>query len=610
MIIFFLLTTCPIKRGRIFTSLRSATYIRRSLITKNAKEIHNKRTRLLITHSKRMQLLLLMFLSLLTISIVIASNNSMIAQTQQGIYIGRQLMVNNVSINYWLGIPYAEQPVGNLRWRPPQALGVSNNTVYAYNATACPQSQILLTPRTESCLTLNVYAPKDARNLSVYVWIHGGAYIFGAGVQYNAFSFISTSFRNGVPLIVVTINYRLGLLGFLADEGLYNEGSGVNNTNTTGNYGILDQIMALNWIKRNIAGFGGNPNKITVGGQSAGGISVHILLTSPLVAAGTFQAAIVQSGGLWANSVWTLQQAINNTGNILRNTMSCTTLQCLRNLTTTQILAIQNIMASSSISGAAAIPVIDGYVLNDSPDNNYALGNFQRVPLLIGSNTNETSYFTCPYFNDTATVTQVQGLFQIMYNSTIVNKIPDLYGPISSYNDPLHYLNTVFSNSWAHCRSRRVASKFSSSGLSSYLYTYNYLSNSSSSCLGVTHTAELPMLFPAISSTSTNSSLTAAEQQLSTSMILYWASFIEQSNPNFNGRPANWDAYLTSSDNELVFNTIIQMRNGYYYAVCSNLWDPSGSGVNTNNSFAEKINPKCYFHLLFLILFIQLYGTI
>jgi carboxylesterase type B len=211
---------------------------------------------------------------------------------------------------------------------PPRALAIYNGTKEAYIPNACFQEYDLFDLRslyTEACLTLNIYAPENANNLPVYVWIHGGAFSVGAGISYNATPFVSTSIINSVPIVIVTINYRLGLFGFLGDEAFYAERSGINNRSTTGIYGILDQMMALDWIKKNIAGFGGNPEQITVGGESAGGISVTILLTSSLVANGTFQRANIGSGGIWPNTMYTLQDGINKTGNVLRVMTSCTT---------------------------------------------------------------------------------------------------------------------------------------------------------------------------------------------------------------------------------------------------------------------------------------------
>ena len=496
------------------------------------------------------------------------------APTQQGVYIGRQITMNGTNVNYWYGISYAQQPIGNLRWMPSRALAMSNGTKEAYIANGCSQRDNYGFLRTEACLTLNVYSPENATNLPVFVWIHGGGFYSGAGILYNATPFVSTSVSNSVPVVVVTINYRIGLLGFLADEGLYDEISGVNNRSTTGNYGILDQIVALEWIKKNIAGFGGDPEQITVGGQSGGGISTAILLTSSLVAEDTFQRTIIQSGTIWPNLVNDLSTAINNTGNALRAIMNCSTVQCLRNLTVDQIYTVESILAPKSFFGLYVCPVIDGYVFNDILENYYARGNFQKVPILIGSTTNETSSSTCAFFNSTANSTQVEAFFKMLYNVTIIDEIPTIYGSISSYSNPLTYLNIVYTDSWMHCGSRRIASKFSTYGIPSYLYTYDHFIPFGSSCFGVIHNAELPMLFPSLLSIfHLNRTFTALEQQLSTNMMLYWANFIHKSDPNFNGSLSHWNAYSTSTDNDLVLDVNPQMRNHYYNPTCSCFWD-------------------------------------
>ena len=521
------------------------------------------------------EVFVLVLLVLLITPNTIASNASPMAQTQQGVYIGRQITMNGTNVNYWYGIPYAQQPIDNLRWMPPRALPISNGTHEAYTGNGCAQREDYSIILTEACLTLNVYSPENASNLPVYVWIHGGGFYSGAGILYNATPFVSTSVVNSVPVVFVAINYRLGLFGFLADDALYDERSGINNRSTTGNYGILDQIMALDWIKKNIAGFGGNPEQITVGGESAGGISITILLTSSLVANDTFQRAIMQSGTVWPNLVDDLPKAINNTGSVLRAMTNCTTVQCFRNLTVDQIHTVEDFLSFKSMFGLFVAPVIDGYVLNDIMENNYARGNFKKVPILIGFTTNETSLFTCLFFNYTATSTQVQAFFKTLYNATIVDEIPTIYGPISTYNNSLTYLNMVYSDSWMHCGSRRIASRFSSYGLSSYLFTYSHLIPGGPSCFGVAHAAEIPMFFPSfLHYLYPNYNFTALELQFSTNMMLYWANFIHKSNPNYNGSPGNWDAYSTSTDDDFVLDINPQMRN-YYYSPY--LFRPMGS---------------------------------
>ncbi|CAF2198163.1 unnamed protein product [Rotaria magnacalcarata] len=531
--------------------------------------------------------LTLVFLSIsYNVPVIVASNPSPTAQTQQGVYVGLQTTVNGTDINYWYGIPYAQQPIGNLRWKPPQPLEMSNGTKYAYSPNVCPQTNTYIFPMTESCLTLNVYSPTNASNLPVYVWIHGGSFTTGAGILYGACPFVSTSIINAVPVVVVTINYRLGLLGFLADEGLYDERSGNKNRSTTGNYGILDQIMALDWIKENIAGFNGDPTQITIGGESAGGASVTILLTSPLVISGTFQRAIIESGAIWPNVASNMEIAINSTGKVLRANFNCTMVQCLRDLAIQDILKVQAAIVSKNIFGVAANPVIDGYVLNDIMENYYARGDFQRVPVLLGSTTNETSTFTCPYFKEKASVAQVQAFFNILYNATIANEIPTIYGPISAYQNALTYLNIVYSDAWAHCGSRRLASKFSDYGLSAYLYTYNHLIPVTAACLGVAHAFELVMFFPdLLLFLFPGYKLTEFEKQLSTNMMRYWANFIHTSNPNDGSELTNWDTYSSSSDGDFVLDIASKMRSDYYDLRCSRFWDRYAV---TNSSFIYR----------------------
>jgi carboxylesterase type B len=607
LIEFFFSSAKNTKVDDVGVFLQFSNHIYTGIIEQNKKEYESiiNTTASITTMIMVKALALVLLVSSIT-PLVIANNNSMIAQTQQGIYIGGQTTVNDTNVNYWYGIPYAQQPIGNLRWMPPQALAASTGTNTALIPNACPQSTNYGVPLTESCLTLNVYAPENATNLPVYVWIHGGSFTGGAGILYSATEFVSTSIINSVPVVVVTINYRLGLLGFLADEALYDERSGVSSKSTTGNYGILDQMMALDWIKKNIHGFGGNPEQITVGGESAGGISVTILLTSPLVTSGTFQRVIIQSGNIWPNVTSPLQDAIHRTGNILRFNVSCATVQCLRNLTVDQILKVQNIIASQNIFGQAATPVIDGYVLDDIMENSYAKGAFQKVPILIGSNTNETSFFTCPIFNGSANIAQVQTFFNTAYNTTIASEIPDIYGPISNYDNPLTYLNIVYSDSWGHCGTRRIASKFSSYGSSAYFYTYNHLISVTLSCFGVAHGAEIPMLFPSILPfLYPNYTFTALEQQLSTNMILYWANFIHKSDPNYSGSPAIWEAYLASSDNNFVIDINPQMRYIYYSATCSRFWDQYAVTNHPSTSSAMRYNNKTSLIFIAFLLFVS-----
>lgn len=550
------------------------------------------------------KILILLSSMLFVNSATIPDNISPMAQTQQGIYVGCQVAVDNININYWYGIPYAQQPIDNLRWMPPQALVTSNSTKNASTPNACPQPNSNRIQTTESCLTLNIHTPENASNLPVYVWIHGGSFISGSGALFNPNLFIATSVIHSVPIIVVTINYRLGLLGFLADNALYNERSGNNGASTTGNYGILDQLMALDWIRKNIRNFGGDPEQITVGGESAGGISITVLLTSPLLANNTFQKAIIQSGNIWPDVVSFLQKAINTTGNVLRTAVNCTTVQCLRNVNVDRILRVQNSIMPITVFTPPVSPVIDGYVFNDMIENNYAAGHFQKVPVLVGSNTNETSFVTCTALTWVTNSMQVQQVLNSLYDAVIVNKFPVIYGSVTQYAKPLTYLNIVCSDAWAHCGARRFASRFSSYGLPSYLYTYNYMMPITPPCFGVTHAAELPMFFPSVSFFYLIYNSSSLERQLSTNMMLYWANFIHKSNPNYVGSPANWEAYHISSDGDFVLDTTPQMRYYYKESTCSRFWNQYAIWNSTGTSSGIRNNGKSNLFTLFFVLFV------
>ncbi len=282
----------------------------------------------------------------------------------------------------FLGLPYAAPPTGNLRWRPPQPparwRGVRDATSFAPSCPQNPTANPFLPPglMSEDCLYLNVYTPtsrsSDEGGRPVLVWIHGGGLTQDGARNYDP----TTLAADGV--VVVTINYRLGALGFLAHPALAARPGG-----PAGNYGLMDQQAALRWVQANVRTFGGNPHNVTIAGESAGGLSVLAQMVSP-GSRGLFQKAIIQSGAFALN-----QQplaAAETAGEAFAANAGCPdqTAACLRKLPVADLVS----------APFAGIPgVVDGQVLTEPIGTALAAGRFARVPVLDGTNHDEERIF-------------------------------------------------------------------------------------------------------------------------------------------------------------------------------------------------------------------------
>lgn len=304
-------------------------------------------------------------------------------ETAQGPVVGVAVDPATVAFK---GIPYAAPPVGPLRWKPPApAPHWSAPRDATHFGSPCPQSAIgngggggarNTVPGTpsEDCLTLNVWAPASrAHPLPVMVWIHGGAHRIGSGAApfYDGAAFA----RDGV--ILVTLNYRLGLLGYFAHPALTAE---AGPDAPLANYGTMDQIAALRWVRDNIAGFGGDPHNVTVFGESAGGVASLLMLTVP-EARGLFDKAIVESGGGW-NAMPDL--AASERAGIAATGLGATT-------TAEQLRALPVSALSTIKAGVGFGPVIDGRLVHESIASAFAAGRAAAVPLIIGTNSDEGS---------------------------------------------------------------------------------------------------------------------------------------------------------------------------------------------------------------------------
>ena len=441
------------------------------------------------------------------------------------------------AVNDYLGIPYAAPPVGRLRWQPPQPPAPWHGIRAASRFAAhCPQaaSPFGHASLSEDCLFLNVFSPATHRGsgLPVMVWIHGGALVSGESDDYNPSALVAHH------VIVVTFNYRLGALGFLAHPALADKPGG-----PSGDYGLMDQQAALRWVQRNIRSFGGDPANVTIFGESAGGQSVLLQLVSP-TAHGLFERAIAESGGyaLGQDSLASAESA----GQAFAAKAGCAsqTAQCLRSLPVATILADQD-QTGATID-------IDGQVLTKSLKTALASGQFNRVPIIDGSNHDEWRLFVALSTFEGQPVTAANYVTMIgttlEVSSSIAGIIASQY-PLSDYPSPALALSTVGTDAIFACPTLLL-----DQSLAKYVPTYAYEFNdehapdsnlpSAGFPYGAMHTAELQYLF-GLPGTSP-SDFTSAQLHLAAAMRTAWTSFATTGVPSVTAG-GSWPRFTTAS---------------------------------------------------------------
>jgi para-nitrobenzyl esterase len=464
--------------------------------------------------------------------------------------------IRGAGSSQYLGIPYAAPPVGALRWQPPRSHtrweGVRDANAHG---NQCPQLNFFGTAfGDEDCLSLNVYAPHRTKRerrrqerLPVMVWIHGGSLTTGSGGDFDP-----TPLAEKGRVVVVTINYRLGALGFLAHPALDAEG------HTNANYGLMDQQRALRWVRRNIAAFGGDPDRVTIFGESAGGLSVLSQLASP-TAEGLFHRAISQSGAYasfqsYLQSIVPLVQA--ETGGLaLAAAAGCAdqSASCLRALPPVALLAVQPGLVD---------PIVDGELLTATPAAAFASGEFNRVPVITGTNHDEWRLFTALFYDYTGAlltdadyVAAVGALMGLPPSDPFVQLLLAIY-PLSDFppppgvaSAPLAY-GAIGSDFFFVCPGRKAAI-----ALSQWVPTYGYEFNDRNAPLslglvpasfpfGAYHAAEIQYLMNFVG---VPAPFTPEQQALSDAMIGYWARFARTGNPNGEGLP-EWSPNGAASD--------------------------------------------------------------
>ena len=476
-------------------------------------------------------------------------------------------------------IPFAAPPVGDLRWRPPQPApswkGLRDATQPApycmQNPTALdPFIQPLAAaygvdfpaqtvPTSEDCLYLNVYAPAGPVQspLPVMVWIHGGSNRVGSGSQpiYDGTSLAA----HGV--LLVTINYRLGIFGFFSHPALTAE----SPHHSSGNYGLLDQLAALQWVQQNIAQFGGDPRNVTVFGESAGSIDAAMLLVSPL-STGLFRRAILESGPPFGlGPIHNLQEA-EAAGAALALAAPgnpATPLQNLRKLSAPDLFKFA---IDRSIGGYDASSVVDGWVLTQSPARAFATGSLQPADLIVGFNGRELSAFrvaaaalakAAPKMVPPTSVTAMVG--------KLANTARPLYGVwtypaiakyvLQSFSHKDQAIDQLSNDMLIACPIGAMAVLHKATGHKTFIYRFDRsIPGKGEAELGAFHSIELPYVFNTFQNRSWRwLPFTPADLALSPTIQDYWTNFAKTGDPNGSGIPA-WPAWQDGAEPYLQFS--------------------------------------------------------
>lgn len=464
-----------------------------------------------------------------------------IAQTASGPVMG----AHEAGLDVFRGIPYAAAPVGDLRWKAPAPVAPWSEP---RDATAfgpsciqppLPPTSVYNDPpasSSEDCLSLNVWAPAGAANAPVIFWIHGGSLRIGGGALpvYNA----ARLAERGV--VVVSINYRLGILGWLAHPEL----SAESPEGVSGNYGLQDQIAALKWVQENIASFGGDPGNVTIMGESAGALSVAYLLTSP-AAEGLYAKAILQSGGSRTfpaldESVYGLPSA-ESTGETLLEKLGYETIEAARQADP------QALVNRSTLQRFTAEGTIDGRYLAEQIFEVFDKGAQHKVPIIAGFNSGEGRTYAAllPALPETPEA----------YEAALQSRYPDKWEDIVS----VYPADDIRESSLAMLRdgvfgwaSERFVKKMTEASQSAYFYVFDYCYPSAREAgLCAFHASEVPFVFGTLAAENLPDAWPkpdgAADAALSATLIDYWTSFAATGQPQSANGPA-WLPYGTAEN--------------------------------------------------------------
>jgi para-nitrobenzyl esterase len=462
-----------------------------------------------------------------------------LARTHSGAVLGKTAG----GISEFLGIPYAAPPTGRLRWHAPEPAarwrGIRSATAFGPH---CPQPGGA-SGTSENCLFLNVFTRPGASRAGrpVMVWVHGGALVTGESDSYNPAALV----KDGVT--VVTINYRLGALGFLADSALARRGG------AAGNYGLMDQQAALRWVRANISRFGGNPRNVTLFGESAGGLSTLSQLVSP-GSAGLFQRAIIESGSY--NPTQASLASAETAGATYAARVGCgsqpspaATAACLRAVPVSTLVADEN--------AGGYTPDLDGLVLRQSILTALRSGQFHRVPVVMGTNHDEWRLFVAmaqleggPVVTAANYQAQIQATLGV--SAAVAAQIVAQY-PVASFASAPIAIGAVGTDAIFACNSLNEVSL-----MSKFTRTFAYEFNDENAPqagfpnvgfpLGADHASELQYVFGPFPPAT--SALSAAQRVLSAQMTAYWTSQAKHGHPATAGLP-RWPLFTAGAQRML-----------------------------------------------------------
>ncbi|MDZ4761607.1 MAG: carboxylesterase family protein [Alphaproteobacteria bacterium] len=416
-------------------------------------------------------------------------------------------MADGVAV--WRGVPYAAAPVGELRWKPPQPAAIwdGERAATEFGASCTQNARLGAEARiSEDCLYLNIYAPPAARKAPVMVWIHGGSNINGSGAIYNGTSFA----KNGV--VLVTVNYRLGALGFFAHPALT---QAAGPADPLANYGLMDQTAALNWVKANISAFGGDPRNVTVFGESAGAINIYALLGLP-TSKGLFKKAIIESNITWGDSAPLASAEQDGKALMVRAGAAETA-------TLAELRAIPALKLIEAAKGAL-FPIVDRRFMKETSLQAVANGRVMDVPTIIGTNSYEAS----------------------LVQSTMEGQAL-----------------TDWTNAQAGAPARYIAAK-TAGGKPSWLYFFSYVDEARrASAPGAAHATEIPYVFGGRTRPDAPAVIVSAEDKaMAALMHSCWVAFAKTGQPKCATGP-KWPAYKPKLDQLMEFATESGVRAGF-----------------------------------------------